>query len=314
MHGVKAGGPRVAAAVDTADELSVARRGRGLRQLLKAAVYSLLFVNFVGYVGNDINTATHTWHAGWGLVDWTRAFATTLDETAWFALLFLLELETYLLSDEAFTPWRIRLMHALRLLCYLAIAHTVFAYTGELVDLSRAQEYTDTSACSFSDGDISFSRNLVYTEINAANCASLAQGDSLYLFAQGQALTDTAGMRIAWELAWVDLVEVLAWLLVLLSLEVMVRLQEKGITDGVLMETARVSKVILYGVLWGAALYWAWRGHWMFVWDETLWILGFIAIGMNLSQWRNEITAEQGEAASTPAEGSRDRGKPAGST
>jgi hypothetical protein len=309
MHGVN---PHDARSAPEVDEGHPARRRWNPRQLIKAAVYTLLLVNFVGYVANDINTATHTWHAGWSPVDWSKAFATTLDETAWFVLLFLLELETYLLSDEAFTPARVRLMHTLRLLCYLAIAHTVFAYTGELVDLSRAQEYAGATACSFIDGDISFSRNLVYTEIDAANCASLTEDETLYLFAQGQALTDTAGLRIAWELAWVDLVEVVAWLLVLLALEVMVRLQEKGISGGVLMETARVSKVFLYGVLWGAALYWAWRGHWMFVWDEALWILGFIAIGMNLSEWREEIAAHRAEASKPPTGGPPGSGKVAG--
>ena len=259
----------------------------------------LLLVNFVGYFGNDIRTATHTWHEGWGLVDWTSAFATTLDETAWFVLLFLFELETYLLSDDAFTPGRVRLMQSLRLLCYLAIAHTVFAYAEQLATLSNAREYAAATPCLFSDGDVSFSRNLVYTEIDAANCASLARDDTLYLFAQGQVLTDTAGMRIARELAWVDLVEAVAWLLVLLALEVMVRLQEKGITGGPLMQAARGTKVILYGVLWGAALYWAWRGHWLFVWDEALWILGFIAIGMNLSEWRDEIAADRTRASQT---------------
>jgi hypothetical protein len=45
----------------------------------------------------------------------------------------------------------------------------------------------------------------------------------------------------------------------------------------------------LYGVLWSIAAYWAYRGHWIFAWDETLWILGFMAISANLSQWRKQL-------------------------
>ncbi len=66
-----------------------------------------------------------------------------------------------------------------------------------------------------------------------------------------------------------------------------------------LLRFARTSKVVLYGALWFAAAYWAYRGHWLFSWDEALWILGFVAIGMNLSEWRKEIeeSGEQGADA-----------------
>jgi len=42
-------------------------------------------------------------------------------------------------------------------------------------------------------------------------------------------------------------------------------------------------------VLWMAALYWLYRDHFMFAWDEFLWIAGFYVIGLNLSEWREEI-------------------------
>ena len=77
--------------------------GLPLRQLIKVVVYSLLLVNFVHYLSNDITVMRHAVHDGWKIVDWTSAFATTMDESAWFVLLLLFELETYLLSDEAFT-------------------------------------------------------------------------------------------------------------------------------------------------------------------------------------------------------------------
>lgn len=261
-------------------------------------MYTLLFLNFLQYIGNDIDIASHTWHAAWTLTDWGRAFATTLDEAAWFLLLFLLELETYLLSDEAFTRGRVLLVHGLRLLCYLAIGYTVFAFAGSLADLGRAVEHSGVTLCSFADQGLSFARNLVYVELDGANCSQLSAGQTFYQFAQGQALTDRAGMRIEWELAWIDLAEVVIWLLIMLMIEVMVRLQDRGVTRGPALRFASVVNGILYALLWGAAAYWAWRGHWMFAWDEALWILGFTAIGMNLAQWRDEIDEEaRGSAA-----------------
>ena len=71
-----------------------------LKQRIKLVVYPLLLLNFAHYVGNDIEQARHTFHAGWQWHDWTANFATTLDELGWFALLLLLELETYVLYSS----------------------------------------------------------------------------------------------------------------------------------------------------------------------------------------------------------------------
>ena len=184
------------------------------------------------------------------------------------------------------------LMHGLRLVCYLAIGHAVFAFADYLIDLSRAVEHSGVALCSFADQGLSFTRNLEYWELDAANCGQLSSDTIFYQFAQGQALSDRAGMPIEWQLAWIDLGEVVVWLFIMLMIEVMVRLQDRGVTGGSVLRFARGFNALLYLFLWGAAAYWAWRGHWMFAWDEALWILGFMAIGMNLSQWRDEIDEE----------------------
>ena len=269
------------------------------KQLIKIAVYSLLIINFFHYLGNDINVARHTMHDGWTLKDWTTAFATTFDELAWFLLLFLLELETFLLSDAAFTRRRVLLMHGLRLVCFVAIGHTVFAFGDYLLELDKAIVHTGADLCSFIGQDVSFAWNLEYSELDTQNCASLTSADTLYHFAQGQALTDPVGWQIEWELAWADLVEVVVWLFIIAMIEVMVRLQDKGVTRGPLLKFARLFNACLYGILWITAAYWAYRGHWVFAWDETLWILGFMAIGMNLSDWRKEIEEEEGAVAAS---------------
>ncbi|MFT7286232.1 MAG: hypothetical protein ACI87W_000336 [Halieaceae bacterium] len=261
-------------------------------QIIKIVVYSLLLVNFVHYIGNDLAIARYTMHDGWTLKDWTGAFATTLDESAWFLLLLLLELETYALSDEAFTPTRVRIMQGLRIVCYLAIGHTVFAFADTLVELSNAVEHSGVGLCSFADSGLSFARNLDYQDLDASNCETLSAATHFYQFAQNQALTDAAGMRIEWALAWVDLIEVVVWLLILIMIEGTVRLQEQRVTGGSFLHFTRVFKTLLYATLWAAAGYWIHRGHWIFAWDEALWILGFMAIGMNLAEWRKEIDAE----------------------
>ena len=273
-----------------------------VKQRLKLVVYPLLLINFAHYIGNDVEQAQHTFHSGWRWYDWTSNFATTLDELGWFLLLFLLELETYVLSDDAFTRRRIVAMNATRLICYLAIGHAVFAFGEYLVDLSGATHHVDATLCAFANDGLSFTRNLEYWELDASNCDTLSARSEFYIFSQGQVISDAAGMTIELELAWVDLVEVVVWLFILFFIELRIRLQDRGISSSRLLSFATTTKGVLYGILWCLATYWAYRGHWIFAWDEALWILGFMAIGMNLSDWRKEIaqsTTPTGEISSS---------------
>ena len=188
-------------------------------------------------------------------------------------------------------------MNAIRLICYVAIGHAVFAFGEYLVDLAGATHHIDSTLCAFANDSLSFTRNLEYWELDASNCGALSGGSEFYIFSQGQVISDAAGMKIELELAWVDLVEVVVWLFILFFIELRIRLQDRGISSGRLLSFATTTKGLLYGILWCLAAYWAYRGHWIFAWDEALWILGFMAIGMNLSDWRKEI------AQSTPPSG-----------
>lgn len=259
------------------------------RQCTKLIVYSLLLVNFLQYVLADIEYMRHHFHSGWRWHDWTASFTTTIDELSWFVILILLELETFLLSDSAFSRSRMRAIHLVKAICYLSIGHTIFVYARDTALLANATHFVDTTLCTFSDQALSFSRNLTYWELNATNCAQLSSENEFFIFFQGQAITDASGMQIELQLAWADLIEATVWILVLLVIELSVKLQDRGVGTSVILSFATYLKYLLYGVLWSIAAYWAYRGHWIFAWDETLWILGFMAISANLSQWRKQL-------------------------
>lgn len=271
------------------------------RQLIKVVVYTLLFFNFLYYLANDLEVAAHTAHEGWRLINWTQSFAPTLDALAWLLLLMLFELETYLLSDEFATRNRIRVMHAVRLLCYVLILHTIYAYSHYLWSLYQSIDPVTGSLCDLLERGVSFAHTLQYWALDRENCSALSSTGQFYIFEQGQLVTDASGMQIERGLAWADVVEASAWLLIVLLLELMVRLQEREVTTGMLISAARVLKATLYTVLWIITAYWAYLGLWIFVWDEVLWIFGFIAIGMNLSDWRQEIEADAAPKAGAGA-------------
>ena len=269
-------------------------------QILKWTVYSLLLLNWGYYAWDEWVIASHTLRQGGGLLDWTREFATTIDEAAWFGLLFMFELETYMLSNEAWarrhTRWRI---HAVRLICYLFLAHTVFARVTDMANYRALEQATEVTAlCQVADQDLSFGENYRYQIVTADNCAELSQ-DHRFWFIEPSVITDHDGHALEGRLRWVDLQDAITWLLVIWSIELAVWLQNRKITGGALMFASHAAKVF-YAVLFVHMAWWLWLGHWVYAWDQFLWIAGFWAIEKNVTDWRWEIRdSEAGLLADT---------------
>jgi hypothetical protein len=260
------------------------------RQVIKWIVYTLLLVNFALYIRNDWQIAEHTMRNGGSFLKWTQEFATTIDDSAWFMLLFLLELETYVLSDEKLEGQTRWIILAIRIPCYIFLIHTLGAYgyyVYEMYFLVFAAEVTNL--CQLVGTNVSYAENLAYNLLDQTNCESLSNASQFFYIEPSLVVTDTDGLAVERHLAWVDFLEAAIWLGILFTIELMVRLQDRNITSGPTIKFIYKSKFILYLLLWGAAGYWIYKGHLMFAWDEFLWISGFFAIEMNVSDWRKEI-------------------------
>ena len=268
------------------------------RQVIKITVYALLLINFVFYVIDDIEAASHEMRNGGTFLQWTAAFATTIDESAWFILLLLFELETYVLSDEVQErPLMMRLFHGFRLACYVVLAHSVYAFGIIYWDIVNAQVVEGVAnLCQLANADLSFVRNIEYTTITIENCNQLSTAAAFYYTEPGLVVSDAAGLALEQRLALVDWLEVIIWLAILATIEIMVRLQDRNITRGRLVTLMKSSKLVLYASLWAMAAWWASLGHLHYAWDEALWIVGFFAIEANMNEWKNEI--EAGESVS----------------
>lgn len=265
-----------------------------IQQAIKWTVYTLLLINFGFYIQEDWNRALHTLDAGSTFLDWAAEFATSIDELGWFILLFMFELETYILEDENLTGWTARMIHGVRILCYGMIAHTVYAYAIAVMGLQPTVTVDNISSlCDLNGTDVSYVYNLEYTEVNERTCSELSGESQFYWVAGDPIVTDMAGLTLERELAWVDLVEAVVWLLIVLAIETVVRLQGKGITGGAIISTANRLQIFLYTILIAFAIYWATLSHWLYFWDELVWIGGFAAIEMNVSQWRDELLGKQ---------------------
>ena len=265
-----------------------------IQQAVKWTVYTLLIINFVFYVFEDSARAVHTLHAGSTFLDWTSEFATSIDESAWFLLLFMFELETYVVADEDWKGWIAHTVRGVRLFCYLLIAHTVYAFTIVVIGLQPTVAVEGVSdLCGLTGADVSYVYNLEYTQVNDQTCGELSGESQFYWLADDPVVSDMAGLNLERDLAWADVIEVIIWLLILLAIETVVRLQSRGVTGGALISTGSALKIFLYLMLIALGVYWATLSHWLYFWDELVWIGGFAAIEMNVRKWRDELLKDK---------------------
>lgn len=265
-----------------------------IQQAVKWTVYALLIINFVFYFIEDARRAAYTLHSGSTFFDLTSAFATTIDESAWFILLAMFEIETYIVDDENWSGGLAKTVHGIRLLCFVMIAHTVYAFTIVVTDLQPTVVVENiTSLCELQGDGLSYVYNLEYTEIDTETCGSLSTATEFYRVGNDPVVSDLDGLDLERDLALADLAEAVLWLFVLAAIEIAVRLQGRGITKGRLVSAAKYSTYCLYASLIALGVYWATLSHWLYLWDELVWIGGFAAIEMNLSEWREEIQDRQ---------------------
>lgn len=265
-----------------------------VQQTIKWVVYALLVINFGYYIVEDWTRAVHTLRDGADFLDWAREFAASIDELGWFILLAMFELETYVLEDKEWQGWVKHTVRGLRVACYAMILHTVYAYfvsASSLYPTTAVEGVSDL--CELRNDDVSFVHNLRYTTVTGESCAELSAAGEFYWVGEDTILSDRAGLELERNLAWVDLAEAVIWMVIVLAIEFVVRLQGRGIAGGPLLRIGNGVQVVLYAVLIGIGVYWASLSHWLYFWDELVWIGGFAIIEMNISDWREELIEDQ---------------------
>jgi len=266
-----------------------------LYQVFKYALYIFLAMNVYWFFVEEYQANFLLYPDGVRSGDLYDAYAATIDTAAWVVLLLMFELETYILEDHHFTRPVTISLHVLRAVCYALIIRVFFGYVGNLQsveDVSILAGVTDL--CSLVSDNWSYSHDFEeYTLLTAANCDSFSSANSFLEFADARAVVDAFGHSAIVRLAWVDVINAAVWLLVVLVLEIDVRLQEKNRFEGLALRASNITKVILYAILFVAAVYWGVYGDFVDFWDAFLWLLAFFFIEMNVVEWRQEELEEQ---------------------
>ena len=260
---------------------------------IKAVLYALLLANFGYYLVEDWSRTSFSLTDAASFYDWVREFNTSLDEVAWFTLLLLFELETYVLEESGWSPNMARIVFLIKLIAFCLIGYTLYVNFTALTEiLGPVTASAVSDLCDLKDTGQSWLFNLDYTSITSETCDGLPQVPQYWEIPGEPVITSSAGLDLARRLAWCDFMETAAWLSVGASMEAAIRITDRGVTSGYAVTALSSLKFGLYALILALGIHWAYYGHWLYLWDELLWIFGFGFLEVNLDGWRDEIDNE----------------------
>lgn len=238
-------------------------------------------------------SASHTLTADSTFMQWMSNYAQSLDAVSWIMLILVYELETYWLDDDFDNKLVEGVMLAVKIAFAVLILQTSYAYTVIVAQLQDIKPLTEISnLCALAGQDLSFLRNLRYTEVTPETCASIPNVGTIFELPKEPVVTDVAGRAEHAVLSIVDIFENYAWLIILAMTELGVRLQDRGVYQGpAIVWTSRI-KYASYAVIVVASVYWITKGHFIYAWDEFVWIAGFTMLDNNLREWREDLAEE----------------------
>lgn len=263
-------------------------------QVFKYSVYLFLCTNIFLFLRKEWIAAAHRFPDGYGFSQLIEVYPSTIDTAAWFFLLMLFELETFIISDEQLKG---RLKWVLRLgrgFCYSFVVYSFWGYITsytwlvpfEIVDIQAVCDIIGQSWMVDTD---------TFKTISDENCANIAKGENFFKYADQDIYTDQRTLTLAIYLAIVGIINSLTWILVVVVLEIDVWLQLKNRFKGWIFKFSTIIKRILYSILFIAAVYWGISGKFLDFWDAFMWIVAFFFIENNLIEWKKEMEEENGK-------------------
>jgi hypothetical protein len=265
---------------------------RKLYVAFKYIVFILLSINVFVFLQEESNANTHLFSSGINIAKLIEAYAATIDTASWVILLLLFELETEVIADEKIkgpTKWAI---HWTRWLCSAFILYALYGYIAKLFGLSSYQLSEISNLCSQTI-DWSFLTTLdQFTSVTLDNCAALAAPEYLQLSDKNIIASHETLNEAKW-LAWIDVVNASTWVLIVIMLEIDVRIQLRKHVYKTWEFVSGITKIVLYCILFIAAIIWGIDGTFIDTWDASLWLVAFIFIEMNVFDWQEEIAAQQ---------------------
>ncbi len=266
-------------------------------RLFKYTVYALLTYNIYLFFQEEWLATEQTFSQGIVFSDLISGFAATIDTAAWVVLLFLFELETSVIDDRVLRQPKVKYgFIALRFFSYGFILYAFYGYFDKMLltyDISPfALEGLVDNLCGLvGQGYASIITIDEYPLLDAQSCVAL-NGQDLYRLNGQQVIGTLQDWQAVQWLAWVDVINSITWVGVVIILEVDVWLQLQGRFQGRVVTLSNLIKGTFYSVLFAAAAYWGALGDFLDFWDAFMWLVAFVFIEMNLFRWQAETSAE----------------------
>lgn len=269
-----------------------------LFNLLKYTIYVLLICDAYQYLQADSALARHILADGVTYHRFVESFAITIDVTSWLVLLLCFELETAWISPERMKGALLWGLHGIRVICYFFVLSSFYGYIAKYLMLTEVNPVMATDLCALVGSGYTYLQALdEYLPLTSDLCQKLK--DLSLVKIQGTSiLADLGHLQDARLMALVDVVYAGTWLLVVALLEVEVYLKEHASLKGWILRTSEITKVFLYLILLGGAIFWGVRGEFLDFWDAFLWLAAFALIDLNVFGIVGET---QTPSVSTPA-------------
>ena len=261
-------------------------------QYFKYSIYFLLTLNFYFFFTEDLAAFSVRYSDAISLNELITAYSASIDTIAWLILLWILELETYILDDNYNNKLIDALSVILKALCYVLIIYSFFGYSANLLFFYKISPVDISNLCMVTHEQWMYSYTInEYVPITAQNCTSLSTANEFFRYENTRALVDLQGYeKIIW-LGWIDVVNAGVWILVVIIIEFNVHLQEKQTGKALSIKLSAINKYALYPILFFNAFYWGLEGDFVDFWDAFLWLVAFLFIELNIIEWRDEIPA-----------------------
>ncbi|WP_237057800.1 hypothetical protein [Microbulbifer sediminum] len=263
-----------------------------LFRVFKYTIYLLLAYNVYAFFVENHAAAGSVFADGVQLGRVIEAYNDSIDTLAWVLLLLVFELETFVLADDRIRGWVKWALNGVSAFCYLFIVYSFYGYVAEMASLTHLLPVSE-SACQLaaSGGWLLVVGQDDYVALTAQNCAALADTQVLRLADAQIVGAVSTWNEIKW-LAWTDVINAGAWLLVVAILAFDVWLQLRHELSSAIMRYSQVIKAVLYFTLLLCAIYWGINGSFLDFWDAFLWLVAFFFIELNLFEWQAETAAE----------------------
>ncbi|GAA5523977.1 hypothetical protein Maes01_00526 [Microbulbifer aestuariivivens] len=264
-----------------------------LFRVFKYTVYLLLAHNAYAFFLENHAAANTLFVDGVQFGRLIETYNDSIDTLAWVLLLLVFELETFVLPDDKIRGWVKWALNSVSAFCYLFIVYSFYGYVAEMASLTNLLPVSQSACELAARGDwLMVIGQDTYIPLAAENCAGLADTQVLRL-AGAQVLGSVETWRDIKWLAWTDVINAGAWLLVVAILAFDVWLQLRHQLSDAVMRYSQVIKALLYFTLLLCAVYWGVNGSFLDFWDSFLWLVAFFFIELNLFKWQAETSAEE---------------------